>query len=95
MPIRYFDPRPPSASVSSASLPMGGGPVESVRIGLLANGFPDSMAFLDEVALALTMVIPQAVFVRVEKASPPTPLTAEQVRVLTDDCGAVIAAYGH
>lgn len=95
VPIRYFDPRPPVASVLSTLPPSSAGPVETVRIGLLANGFPDSMAFLDEVALALVRVIPQAAFVRIEKVSPPTPLTNDQVRVLTEDCGAVIAAYGH
>ncbi len=94
MAIRFFDPRPPtpeSRDSYAVEVPRG----QARRIGLLANGFPDSMAFLDAVARALASAAPDTRFVRVEKMSPPTPLTAEQVRMLTDDCDGVIAAYGH
>ncbi len=94
MAIRFFDPRPPTSESRdgyAVAAPRG----QARRIGLLANGFPDSMAFLDAVARSFTSAAPDTRFVRVEKLSPPTPLTAEQVRMLTDDCDGVIAAYGH
>lgn len=94
MAIRFFDPRPPTPE-SRDAYAVAAPRTQARRIGLLANGFPDSMAFLDAVARAFTAAAPDTRFVRVEKMSPPTPLTPEQVRMLTDDCDAVIAAYGH
>lgn len=64
-------------------------------IGLLANGFPDSAAFLDALADELTTMIDGISFERVTKVSPPTPLTDAQLGLLTTSCHAVVAAYGH
>jgi hypothetical protein len=61
---------------------------------LLANGFPDSVAFLDALAAGLSSLRPDLTFVAVAKARPPDPLDDGQVDALTA-CDAVIAAYGH
>ena len=53
------------------------------------------MAFLDAVAHAQAHAYPATRFVRVERTSPPAPLTDEQLQVLTNDCDGVISAYGH
>ncbi len=94
MAIRFHDPRPPTLAATDAYAvgPLGDRPL---TIGLLANGFPDSMTFLDALAVELAILRPGAAFVRVEKVSPPTPLTGAQHRMLTEDCAGVIAAYGH
>ncbi|MEO8697650.1 MAG: hypothetical protein ABI658_29395, partial [Acidimicrobiales bacterium] len=59
------------------------------------NGFPDSAKFLDAVALQISVRIDGVTFERVTKVSPPTPLTASQLTLLTTTCDAVVAAYGH
>lgn len=94
MVIRFFDPRPP-VRPPAGSYALSAPERHNVRIGLLANGFPDSTTFLDALALELSHSHPGATFVPVAKPSPPTPLTVEQVLVLTRSCDAVVAAYGH
>ena len=94
MVIRFFDPRP-AARPAPGSRTFVASRRERRTVGLLANGFPDSMAFLDAVAHTLAHAYPATRFVRVEKTSPPEPLTDEQLQVLTNDCDGVIAAYGH
>lgn len=94
MAIRFHDPRPPTSAANDAYA-VDAQDERPLTIGLLANGFPDSMTFLDALAAELSMLQPGATFVRIEKVSPPTPLTDEQRRTLTEDCVGVVAAYGH
>jgi hypothetical protein len=96
VPVSFLDPRPPiaEAAQSFAGLRLRTIP-RSPTIGLLANGFPDSARFLDVVAQRVVAVIADVTFERVVKVSPPTPLTAQQLALLTTTCDAVIAAYGH
>jgi hypothetical protein len=98
VPLAFFDPRPTvidphrrydlTFDVGSASTS------RTPRVGLLANGFPDSMAFLDGVIAALRDGHGEFEVVAVEKASPPVALTDEQ-RTRLEGCDAVVAAYGH
>ena len=85
--IKYFDGTVSVAELDAQST--------ALAAGLLANGFPDSMTFLDALSAEIAARVPDVTFARVEKASPPTPLTAEQRRMLTEDCVGVVAAYGH
>jgi hypothetical protein len=94
MAIRFHDPRPPTLAATDAYA-VGALGDQPLTIGLLANGFPDSMTFLDALAVELAILRPGAAFVRVEKVSPPTPLTEAQHRTLTEGCMGVVAAYGH
>ena len=96
MPVSFHDPRPPivEAAQSFERLPLRTIP-RAPTIGLLANGFPDSAQFLDAVALHISAAVEGVGFERVTKVSPPTPLTAAQVTLLTTTCDAVVAAYGH
>ncbi len=66
-----------------------------VRIGLLANGFPDSAKFLHHVEAALTRALPDAEFVFADKGDPTTVVSDAMIDDLRDRCGAVVAAYGH
>jgi hypothetical protein len=71
------------------------GPVKDATFGMLANGFPDSGAFLGALSDRIAEVHPGSKFRHVEKARPPDALTADQLQVLTGECDLVIAAYGH
>ena len=96
MPVSFLDPRPPivEAAQSFEHLELRSIP-RAPTIGLLANGFPDSAQFLDAVAEQISALIDGVTFERVTKVSPPTPLTDAQLSLLTTNCDAVIAAYGH
>ena len=96
MPVSFLDPRPPivEAAHSFERLQLRSIP-SSPTIGLLANGFPDSAQFLNAVAQQISARIDGVAFERVTKVSPPTPLTAPQLTLLTTTCHAVVAGYGH
>ena len=64
-------------------------------VGLLANGFPDSVAFLDEVEHALTDVLPGAVVRRYDKGNASIVAGDQLLDGITAECTAVVTAYGH
>jgi hypothetical protein len=91
-----MDPRPPIGGEAKVVSPQPWrGDANDAVFGLLANGFPDSAAFLAEVAAWVSRSYPAAAFRTVEKARPHDPLNDEQLKVLTGECDLVIAAYGH
>lgn len=93
--IDYFDPRAePGRPVEPYELsvdPSG----EPIAIGLVANGFPDSEAFLDHVEKALAHEIPSAAFHRYNKHNASAMISEEMLDEVVTDCQAVVAAYGH
>ncbi len=94
MSLTYLDPRatrlaPPEPYRLRASLD---GPV---TIGLLANGFPDSVAFLDAVERALAAMLPAARFQRYDKGNPSIPATPALLARIAAECDVVASAYGH
>jgi hypothetical protein len=96
MPITFMDPRPPVAGSATEPVPrLWSGDANDAVFGLLANGFPDSGAFLAAVGASVARRFPAATFRPVEKTRPHEALTAEQLQVLTAECDLVIAAYGH
>jgi hypothetical protein len=95
--IEFLDPHsPPEQAAQHYGLGLGsmldGG---SPRLGLLANGFADSEAFLDEVQVALATRVPRATFVRARKPSPTVVVSDDTFADLVERCDAVISAYGH
>jgi hypothetical protein len=66
-----------------------------VAIGLLANGFPDSVRFLDQVERALGAAHPGATFHRFDKGDASSIVSDAMLDDLVDRCQAVVAAYGH
>jgi hypothetical protein len=64
-------------------------------IGLLANGFPDSVPFMDIVGEALAAVLPGAEIRRFDKLNASAPATEELVKEMAEGCVAAVAAYGH
>lgn len=95
MTVRFFDPRAePGAPVEAYTLgiDLGAAPV---TIGMLANGFPDSVPFLAEVEAALRTVLPAARFVHYDKGNASTIASDELLGRIVGECQAVVAAYGH
>ena len=94
MSIQFHDPRAePSRPIETYGLRAAlDGPIV---IGLLANGFPDSVEFLESLEEALGESLPEASFNRYDKGGPSIPVTAHLVDDIVERCDAVVAAYGH
>jgi hypothetical protein len=95
--IEFLDPHsPPEQVARSYGLGLGdvidGG---QPAIGLLANGFADSEAFLDAVEGVLRARVPGASFVRARKPSPTVVVDHATFDRLVEACDAVVSAYGH
>ncbi len=93
MAIEYMDPRAePAESVTPYDLSADG---ESLTIGLLANGFPDSVPFLDAVGESLRRVRPDLEVRAWNKGNASMVADDQLMGEITDGCDAVVAAYGH
>ena len=93
--IEFLDPRAqPSAPVEPYTLRVdpAAGPL---AIGLLANGFPDSVNFLGRVETALSAALPDARFHHYDKGDPSTVVSEALLDTIAGECQAVVAAYGH
>lgn len=92
--MRFVDPQPaPSAAADpyELSTPLSTG----ATIGLFANGFPDSVAFLTKVEAALNTRLDDASFVHMNKGNASRLATEDEVATIAEQCDAVVAAYGH
>ncbi len=94
MSIEYHDPR---ANTRQSDEPYACrlAPQSDPTVGLLANGFPDSEAFLDAVATAITCVRPRVQIRRYNKHGASAPAKASLIDALVAECDAVVTAYGH
>jgi len=93
--IEFFDPRAaPGTPVDPYELGISIGD-EPVTIGLLANGFPDSVAFLDHVEKSLSALVPAARFARYDKGNASAVVSDAMLGEIVAECRAVVAAYGH
>ncbi len=94
MSVTYVDPRgEPARETESYELrdPLE----EGVTVGLMANGFPDSVAFLDRVEEALTALVPGATFRRYDKGNASALASASMLDAIAAECRTVVGAYGH
>lgn len=93
--IEFEDPRAePGAPVDpyELSIDVAAAPV---TIGLVANGFPDSEAFLDQVEKALAIELPSASFRRWNKANASATISDAMLDEVIAGTDAVVGAYGH
>lgn len=93
--IEFLDPRgePGQPIVPyELGLDVSTGPVS---IGLLANGFPDSVRFLDAIETAIASANPDATFHRFDKGDASSIVSDAMLDDLVERCQAVVAAYGH
>jgi len=68
------------------------------RIGLFANLFTDSVAFLDDLSAPLAQLLPGATFQPYDKQfvrNMSVPASAELVQRIASECDAALLAYGH
>ncbi len=93
--VTYLDPRAaPGLPVDAYDLALADLDAP-VTIGLLANGFPDSVRFLDHVETALRAALPAANVRRYDKGDPTSVCPDEMATTIVEECEAVVASYGH
>ena len=94
MAIEFHDPRG-ATRVAPEPYTLTHDLGSSPTIGLLANNFPDSVAFLDAVEAALASNLPDAAFVRYEKPGASAPANEALVEKIATECDVMVTAYGH
>jgi len=67
----------------------------TAQVGLLANGFPDSVEFLAEVGAALQKLRPGLSLRAYNKGNASIPAGEKLLGEIDGECVGVIAAYGH
>ena len=68
---------------------------EPVTLGLLANGFPGSVAFLDAVETVLKKRKPTLKIARFDKGNASVSAPEPLLQDISLECDGLIAAYGH
>lgn len=94
MAIQFVDPRGESA-VEPHAYDLAVALEPGTTVGLLANGFPDSVAFLDAVGEAIVALRPDVGLVRYDKGDASAIAGDTMLTEIEGACTAVIAAYGH
>ena len=93
--IEYHDPEAAVAlepTPYELAVPIRGAEVE---IGLLANGFPDSVPFLEHLGEALQRLEPGIRVSRFDKGNPTIAAGEGLLAEVKSSCAGVVAAYGH
>jgi hypothetical protein len=96
--ISYLDPRSaPAAPIDPYVVRRKElAPGEPLRIGLMANGFPDSVAFLERVSDSLKRSTPEGTIVVVHNKGNASAIATEaQIDALAAEAHVVVTAYGH
>ncbi len=92
--ITFLDPRgEPSRPIEPYANRAALEPGET--IGLFANGFPDSVAFLDHIEKALGDLLPGVSFARYDKGNASALASEPMLDTIAETCSAVVGAYGH
>jgi len=95
MTVRFLDPRAEPGLPVDPYLLAVDVTAEPVDVAMLANGFPDSVAFLEELEASLAERLPRARFWRYDKGNPSIPASDELLEAIASRCTVVAAAYGH
>ena len=66
-----------------------------VHVGFLANGFPDSENFLNALQDAMTAIEPGIEVHAYNKGNASIPAPDDMLSDISNNCQAVVAAYGH
>ena len=94
MAISFLDPRGESA-VEPTPYDLSIALEAGITVGLLANGFPDSVEFLDAVGDAITALRPDIELARWNKGDASAIANDAMLGEIEAECSAVVAAYGH
>lgn len=93
--VQFLDPRAGIAAAADPYELTGDWSDGPPTIGLLANGFPDSVAFLDEVGEAIRRRVPEVVLRSWDKGNASAPASDQLLDGIAAEVQAVVAAYGH
>lgn len=94
--MRFHDPRAEvavEATPYTLGIDLAG--ANRCTVGFLANGFPDSVPFLEALAEALKQRLPQLETRHWNKGNASIPAPAAMLEEIEQDCDAVVAAWGH
>jgi hypothetical protein len=92
--MEFLDPRGvPSRAIEPYTLTADLN--EGDTIALFANGFPDSVAFLDHIEKALSHEVPGVRFLHLDKGNASALASEEHLATIAASCSAAVAAYGH
>ena len=94
MAISFLDPRGESA-VEPTPYDLSTRLEPGDTVGLLANGFPDSVEFLEAVGEAITARRPGIELARWNKGDASAIANDAMLGEIEAECAAVVAAYGH
>ena len=94
MGISFVDPRGESA-VEPEPYELSTTLEHGTTVGLLANGFPDSVEFLVGVGDAIAALRPDIEVARWNKGDASAIAGETMLREIAAECSAVVAAYGH
>lgn len=95
MPVTYVNPRGQVIDLEEPYKLELDLTVGSPTVALLANGFPDSERFLEEVETALAELLPEARWRRYRKEAVWTPASEALLQEMAEECVAAVTAYGH
>lgn len=95
MAVRFHDPRAPMSSPADPYELSADWSDRTPAIGLLANGFPDSVAFLEQIQAVLNERLPEAHTVLWNKGDASSLASDDLLKVISAEVEAVITAYGH
>jgi hypothetical protein len=95
MSIEFLDPRAePGLMADPYDLRMNT-KTAGLTIGLLANGFADSAVFLEELGMNLKKRLPEVSLLAFGKDNATIVAGEALLDSITDNCQAVVTAYGH
>ena len=96
MSVTFLDPRAEPGTPIEPYTATLGTPAGPVAVGLLANGFPDSVTFLDHVEKALAEAAPSGtVFARYDKGDASAQVSKAMLDRMCLEVQVVVTAYGH
>lgn len=95
MTVQFLDPRGETATPITSYDHTIDLSVGDLSVGLLANGFPDSVEFLDAVESVMSEHLPNAQFHRYNKNNASSAVSPEMLADIDATCQTVVAAYGH
>jgi hypothetical protein len=94
VPVSYFDPRPDRKLPSETYDQSIDVTVAPVRLGLIANAFPDAERFLRHVERQLQQAAPLVTITHYMK--PNTSAASASLRgTIAEECDAIVSSYGH
>lgn len=67
----------------------------AIKVGFLANGFPDSESFLSELAAAMQAIEPSIEVLAYNKGNPTVPANEDMLVDISQHCSAAVAVCGH